>query len=227
MMGRRWRIVALGVVALGLAAMAITQLPRTGPRSPLTDPAAVERELLADRPGGQLSAAIKRTFPEEFEALKAVVAERARAGGGPQDIQQAAGTFVSEATRRHRAGLAQAPAPQLRAYLAAETALAGKLAATSPERCDAYFTDPLDDAAWFAPDLRELYLRQNIALWEAAAAARDHPAGRAITPGEAKPAAACDAGLAALATAAALPPAQFEQVYPSMLWVENPARPLR
>ncbi|KIU01620.1 hypothetical protein QU38_00700, partial [Staphylococcus aureus] len=132
-------------------AMTVTQLPRTGPRSPLTDPASVERELLADEPGGALSRTIKRTFPAEFEALKQAVVERARAGGGPQDIQQVAGAFVSEATQRHRAGLVQAPGPRLRAYLAAEIALAEKLAATSPERCAAYFADPADDAGWYAP----------------------------------------------------------------------------
>ncbi|MBN8812487.1 MULTISPECIES: hypothetical protein [unclassified Sphingomonas] len=216
-MSGRWRTLALVLVVLGAMAWAITQVRPAGPQNPLTDPASVERELLADRPGGLLSATIKRTFPEDFEALKTVVAERARAGGGPQDIQQAAGAFVGEATRRHRAGLIQAPAPQLRAYLAAEIALVGKLAATSPERCDAYFADPLDDAGWFAPDLRELYLRQNIALWEAAGEARDHPAGRAASPAEARPAASCDAGLAALEAIAALPPARFEQVYPQLL----------
>ncbi|WP_163606881.1 hypothetical protein, partial [Klebsiella pneumoniae] len=84
---------AIAVVVIGLVAMTVTQLPRTGPRSQLTDPASVERELLADEPGGALSRTIKRTFPAEFEALKQAVVERARAGGGPQDIQQVAGAF--------------------------------------------------------------------------------------------------------------------------------------
>ncbi|GEM_PF-6726548 len=216
-MSRRWRIVAITVVVIGVVAMAVTRLPRNGPQNPLTDPASVERELLADEPGGALSRTIKRTFPAEFEALKAAVVERARAGGGTQDIQQTAGAFVSDATRRHRESLAQAPVPALRAYLTAEIALVERLAATSPERCAAYFAAPGEEAGWYAPDLRALYLRQNILLWEAAAAARDHPAGRALATATPNPApVSCEAGLNALRAEAALPDAQFGQSWPQL-----------
>jgi hypothetical protein len=212
----RWRTLALVLVVLGVVAWALTQFPRTGPQNSLTDPASVARELLADEPGGALSRTIKRTFPEDFAALTQAVVERARAGGGPAEVQETAGAFVNAATQRHRASLAQAPATALRAYLAAEIALADQLAASSPERCAAYFADPANDAGWYAPDLRTLYLRQNIALWEAAAAARDHPAGRTIGPAGPKPV-SCSEGLDALKKVTALPDAQFGQVYPPML----------
>jgi hypothetical protein len=211
----RWRTLALVLVVLGVVAWALTQIPRTGPQNSLTDPASVARELLADEPGGALSRTIKRTFPEDFEALTQAVVERARAGGGPAEVQETAGAFVNAATQRHLASLAQAPATALRAYLAAEIALADQLSASSPERCAAYFADPANDAGWYAPDLRALYLRQNIALWEAAAAARDHPAGRTIGPAGPKPV-SCSEGLDALKKVAALPDAQFGQVYPPM-----------
>ncbi|NYT43017.1 hypothetical protein HZY97_19745 [Sphingomonas sp. R-74633] len=215
-MSGRWRTLALILVALGVVAWAIAQWPRTAPQNALTDPASVERELLADEPGGALSRTIKRTFPEDFEALKAAVVERARAGGGPAEVQETAGAFVSAATQRRRASIVQAPVPALRAYLAAEIALAEQLSTTSPERCAAYFADPANDAGWYAPDLRALYLRQNIALWEAAAAARDHPAGRTIGPPAPKPV-SCSEGLDARKAVAALPDAQFGQAYPPML----------
>lgn len=215
-MNRQLRIVALAGLVIGLIAMALTQWPRSGRQNALTDPASVERELLADQPGGALSLAIKRTFPEDFEALKQAVVDRARAGGTPQEIQQVAGAFVSEATRNRRASLVQAPVADLRGYLAAEIALVEQLAATSPERCAAYFADPLNDAGWFAPDLRDLYLRQNIALWQAAAGARDHPAGRTLASPSPRPV-SCTEGLDARKKAAALPDAQFGQVYPAML----------
>lgn len=215
-MSGRWRTLALVLVVLGVLAWTISQFPRRGPQNPLTDPASVERQLLADEPGGALSRTIKRTFPEEFEALKAAVVARAKAGGGPADVQETAGAFVSEATHGHRSGLAQAPTKELRAYLAAQTALAEQLAATSPERCAAYFADPANDAGWYAPDLRTLYLRQNIALWEAAAAARDHPAGRAIGPTAPKPI-SCREGLDALGKVSALPDAAFARAYLPML----------
>lgn len=217
-MSGRWRTLALVLVTLGVLAWALTQFRPAGPQNPLTNPASVERELLADAPGGALSRTIKRSFPEDFEALKAAVIARARDGGGPAEVQETAGAFLSAATRRHSAGLIQAPAPALRAYLTAEIALVEQLAATSPERCAAYFNDRADEASWYAPDLRALYLRQNIALWEAAAAARDHPAGRTLAVVEPNPnPLSCRDGLAAFQSTAAMPDAAFEQTYPLML----------
>jgi hypothetical protein len=212
----RWRTLALVLVTLGVLAWALTQFRPAGPQNPLTNPASVERELLADEPGGALSRTIKRTFPEDFEALKTTVVERARAGDGPNEVRETAGAFVSLATQRHRASLAQAPVKELRAFLATEIALAEQLAATSQERCAAYFADPANDAAWYAPDLRGLYLKQNIALWEAAAAARDHGAQRTIAAASPRPV-SCSEGLDALKKVAALPDAQFGQAYPAML----------
>lgn len=219
-MSGRGRTLALALVTLAVLAWALTQFRPAGPQNPLTDPASVERELLADEPGGALSRTIKQRFPEEFEALKAAVVARARDGGGPAEVQETAGAFVSAATRRHSAALVQAPAPALRVYLAAEIALVEQLAATSQERCAAYFAAPADEAGWYAPDLRLLYLRQNIALWQAAAAARDHPAGRTLAVAEPNPnPISCEEGLTALKSAAALPAAEFERSYPLMLGI--------
>jgi hypothetical protein len=207
---------ALVLVVLGTLAWAITQFRPAGPQNPLTDPASVERELLADEPGGALSRTIKATFPDEFKALTAAVAARAREGGGPAAVQETAGAFVSKATLRHGKELVHAPVGGLRAYLATQIALAEALSRTSPERCAAYFADPLEGENWYTPDLRERYLRQNIVLWQTAAAARDNPVPRIVTAPLPKPN-SCAEGMDALKAAAALPDAQFERVYPPML----------
>lgn len=211
---RRWGFIAFGAVILGVLAMFLTPILGPASKQGLTNPAFVESQLLADPVGGALNRTIARTFPEEFEALKQAIVQRAKAGDGPGAAQDAAGAFVYEATRRHRSALPQAPPASLRRYLKAEIALVEQLA-DAPDRCAAYFADPMDDAGWFAPDLRERYLALNIALWEAAAAARDKPAGRSVAPA-AKPV-SCAEGLDALKAAAALPDARFEQVYPAML----------
>ncbi|MEP9361096.1 hypothetical protein [Sphingomonas sp. KR3-1] len=216
MVSGRWRTLALVLVAIGALAWALTQFRHAGPSNPLTDPASVERELLADEPGGALSRTIKQTFPDEFKALTAAVVARARDGGGPAEVQETAGAFISKATLRHAPELARAPVGALRAYLATQIALAEALSATSPERCAAYFADPLEGENWYAPDLRARYLRQNIALWQAAAAARDTPVDRMIPAPSPKPV-SCAEGLDALKRTAALPDTQFEQAYPAML----------
>lgn len=147
----------------------------------LDTPAAIERELLRDPDSGALYATIKRTYPEEFDALTRNAAERIARGMSEDDAAEALTTDLIAANRRHRHEMLQAPSPELAAYRAAELRLIDAMLENDPEMCATFVTT----GAVRTNDSRvptRLFADLRAVTWEADAAGRDRPVGRKIGP---------------------------------------------
>lgn len=144
----------------------------------LTTPASVEDKLLRDNRRGALYTTIQQHYPEDFETLATQIANYARDGRAPAQLDTAASAFLAAAQQHHRADFVQAPHDALAVYRDAEIAVVGDLRSTDVQLCSDYLTKGAITSDAGSSDLRvELQQRG----WEADAAGRDTPVGRDLS----------------------------------------------
>jgi len=144
----------------------------------LTTPAAVEDKLLRDNRRGALYTAIQQHYPEDFEALATQIANYARDGQTPAQLDVAARAFLAAAQQQHRAEFVQAPHDALADYRQAEIAVVGDLRSTDAHLCAEYLNKGGITSDAGSGDLRVALQQRG---WEADAAGRDTPAGRDLS----------------------------------------------
>jgi hypothetical protein len=148
--------------------------------APDTSPAAVEKEMLADDDSAPLFQTIKRTYPDEFEALKKDISARATAGASKTEMATIVRGDVMQALKRHRRDMLQAPHPAFAAYRTAEIAFVDALHKTDTRLCATYAMQGSIEA-----DLDQNFPKKQARdfqqrTWEGYAAGRDNPAHRVI-----------------------------------------------
>ncbi len=176
----------IGILVVGGFAMrAQTIIGSLAGAGTLTTSEGVERELFRSAETGPVYRTLKRTYPQEFDALTADVVRRAKAGETHDQIEDAILTDMIEAGKRHRKDMIQTPHDRFADYRGAEIGVVSMLRDRDPQLCATYVmngavrsqSQRLDPAKFIA---------MRIAVLEAGAAGRDHPVNRTVAmPGPA------------------------------------------
>jgi hypothetical protein len=120
---------------------------------------------------------MKHSYPTEFQTLSQDLLIKARSGSSEAAMAEAHHDFLNAAGERHRAELAQAPAPALLALIKADYQFLKALERTSTESCAQYGTHvSLKGRQVLWPEVPE-WRDVAVAQWQASAAGRDSPAG--------------------------------------------------
>lgn len=163
---RRWAW--LGVVAL--VACAPVQRPK-----PTLQASAIASAAL-DGPDGALLAILQEKSPVEFDALMQQAADALVATDDADKAVEALNLRMAALFERHKAYLATAPEPMLRALLTATAELYGGL---PPALCEQSASEQATVLGGEATRYRDLFNAANMAQLRAAMAGRDQPVPRA------------------------------------------------
>ena len=174
---------AMITLGLGFVLHTCSTVASMGP--PAT-PAAVEEQMVSDPRTGLLFRTIKRTYPDEFDAIRDDVASRAKAGATESELKLLVRDDLMQAAQRHQQDILQAPHQQFAAYRRAEITIVEAIRSTNPQLCARYVMQgslAVDEGQPFPKDQAIEFQRLS---WEAEASGRDTPAHRVIAkPGPA------------------------------------------
>lgn len=142
-------------------------------------PQSVEKMLFANADTGEIYRTLKRTYPQEYDALTADILRHLKAGESYAKVDQMIATELHEAERNNRKDMVQSPDDRLDAFRRAEIKIVEMLRDTDPGLCATYVMTGQVRTRSPGPFTKPLVAYRITAL-EAAAAGRDHPAGRKI-----------------------------------------------
>lgn len=171
-----WVGILFVLVLLGYCARLAVNAPATP-----TTPARAEALLLGDPAAGALFATIKRSFPDDFTQARRILMQQASAGASEAEMNDALLDFLIAAGRRNMVLAAQAPHAEFAAYRRGEIAVVDALARGDLSGCAEYVTKGAIRGTGGA-EVERATIECRRLSWEAAAAGRDTPAGRSISP---------------------------------------------
>ncbi len=180
--GTGYRGISYGLGGVGLLGffLLLRMCSTVASLTPDTSPAGVEKDMLFEGDTAPLFQTIKRTYPDEFEALKKDISTHATAGASKTEMMTLVRGDVMQALKRHRRDMLQAPHPAFAAYRAAEIAFVDALHKTDTRLCANYVVQGSVEADFGQNFPRKQSLDFQQRTWEGYAAGRDTPAHRVI-----------------------------------------------
>lgn len=142
-------------------------------------PEGVEQQLFANAETGPIYRTLKRTYPQDYDALVRDVIRHVKAGDTNAQIDEAILTDMMQSARRQRHDVIQAPVDRFAGYRHAEIKVLETLHTADPALCATYvMTGSVRSHTLRA--VQGPLIAYRIAALEAGAAGRDHPANRTV-----------------------------------------------
>jgi hypothetical protein len=166
----------LAVLFFGLRGLALL-FNATGLGVPT--PQSVEKMLFSNADTGVMYRTLKRTHPDDYDALTADILRHLKAGETYPQIDRLIATDLKASEARNRKYMAQAPDDRIDAFRHAEIGIVEMLRDADPRLCASYVvTGEVKPQSLRA--FTKTLVADRIAGLEASAAGRDHPANRVI-----------------------------------------------